>query len=139
MDAKVGFKPTLSELEIEFENLVLKSVISFSNTKGEKYSIGYDSESNQFFSDRSQAGDHSFSKEFFEKIDIAPRFTGKNNTVKSTFCLLTWLRPNYSQTMAKLSHHIFSSQAKISTNLVFNPPKQGSKSKLLKIWSLKNL
>ena len=78
---KLGFKPTLSELEIEFEKPRSGKVsLVFSNTKGEKYSIGYDSESNQFFSDRSQAGDHSFSKEFFEKIDIAPRFI-ENNTI----------------------------------------------------------
>jgi fructan beta-fructosidase len=65
---KLGFKPTLSELEIEFEKPRSGKVsLVFSNTKGEKYSIGYDSESNQFFSDRSQAGDHSFSKEFLRK------------------------------------------------------------------------
>jgi fructan beta-fructosidase len=65
---KLGFKPTLSELEIEFEKPRSGKVsLVFSNTKGEKYSIGYDSQSNQFYSDRSQAGDHSFSKEFLRK------------------------------------------------------------------------
>jgi len=81
---KLGFSPTLSALELEFE-LPEKPVgtfgIELSNSKNEKYRIGFDASKNQFFSDRTKSGDAAFSTDFAVKPSIAPRFS-KDKTVR---------------------------------------------------------
>ena len=70
------FNPSQSELELEFdlENTKAKRFgIQLSNSKGEVYRMGFDVTQNQFFSDRTQAGQHGFSEKFATKTHIAPR------------------------------------------------------------------
>lgn len=72
---QLGFSPTLSEVELTF--LMAKDSagsfgVELSNSKGESYRIGFNSADNEFFSDRSNAGDSSFSQSF-----AAKRSTGK--------------------------------------------------------------
>ena len=107
----------------------------FSNTKGEKYSIGYDSESNQFFSDRSQAGDHSFSKEFFEKIDIAPRFT-ENKMVKLHLFVDVASAELFADNGKTVMTDIFFPSENFN-QFSIQSTEAGVKVKTLKIWSLK--
>ena len=71
---KLNFKPTLSELELSFEKPQKGKVeVELSNGKGEKYIIGYDSENNTFFSDRTKSGKVDFSDTFAQKVHLAPR------------------------------------------------------------------
>ena len=85
---KLKFSPAQSEWVLEFklpEDLTpaVSSVdrfrgsvgIELSNAKGETYRIGYDGNKNQFFSDRTKSGDHSFSKTFAAGIHTAPRIS----------------------------------------------------------------
>lgn len=133
---QLGFKPTLSELEIEFEKPHSGKVsLVFSNSKGEKYSIGYDSQSNQFFSDRSQAGDHSFSKEFFEKIDIAPRFT-ENNTIKLHLFVDVASAELFADNGKTVMTDIFFPSENFN-QFSIQSTEAGVKVKTLKIWALK--
>ncbi|MDO8368104.1 MAG: glycoside hydrolase family 32 protein [Saprospiraceae bacterium] len=74
---KLGFSPTLSEIELEVElpeNASGEFGIEVSNSKNERYRVGYDASKKAFFSDREQAGDASFSKKFRTGIHYAPRF-----------------------------------------------------------------
>lgn len=79
---KLGFAPSQSEFILEFENADAKSFgVELSNSKGESYRIGYDAEKGQYFSDRTKAGDHSFSPKFAAEIHPAPR-NSNDKTVK---------------------------------------------------------
>lgn len=65
-----------SEWEIEAELLDEKTekiYLQLSNSKNETYIIGYDVKKNQFFSDRTKAGNHSFSDKFGVAVHTAPR------------------------------------------------------------------
>ncbi len=81
---QLGFSPTLSEVELE---IALPADgkgsygVELSNTKGESYRIGYNAATNQFFSDRSKAGDASFSPDFANKPSTATRLS-KDKTLK---------------------------------------------------------
>lgn len=81
---KMGFAPTFSELELEFD-LPEKAEGSFgielSNSKNERYRIGFNAATNSFFSDRTKSGDASFSKTFASKISFAPRFSTEKTVV----------------------------------------------------------
>lgn len=79
---KLGFVPTLSEVELSFEKPQKNSLIQLelSNNKGERYLIGYDSEKNQFVSDRTKAGTNTFSPKFASTVHVAPR-ASKQKTV----------------------------------------------------------
>ncbi len=80
----LGFAPTLSEMELEFEmadGAAGSFGVELSNTKGETYRIGYDAKTKQYFSDRTKSGDLSFSKTFAVKPSTAPRFA-EGNKVK---------------------------------------------------------
>jgi sucrose-6-phosphate hydrolase SacC (GH32 family) len=71
-----GIMPQQSEwlLELELnESATQKVYVQFSNSKNEIYKIGYDVRSNQFFSDRTWAGNHSFSEKFGTAVHTAPR------------------------------------------------------------------
>ena len=82
--ASLGFAPTLSEMELEFDMANGTAGIfgvELSNAKGETYRIGYDAKSKQFFSDRAKSGDLAFSKTFGPKPSTAPR-AATGNPVK---------------------------------------------------------
>ncbi len=71
-----SFSPTLSEMDLEFEpaaGFAGTFGVEISNVRGEYYRIGFDVAKNQFFSNRTHSGDHSFSKTFADKIHVAPR------------------------------------------------------------------
>lgn len=78
LTTKTGFSPAQSEWILDFDMTEAPSAhfgIELSNTKGEIYRIGFDGAKNQFFSDRTKSGDHSFSKTFASGIHTAPRFS----------------------------------------------------------------
>jgi fructan beta-fructosidase len=84
----LGFVPTLSEMELEFEMADANAGsfgVELSNTKGETYRIGYDAKAKQFFSDRSKSGDASFSEKFAAKASTAPRFAEGNKLTMHLF------------------------------------------------------
>ena len=83
LSGKLGFSPALSEMELTFELPESASGsfgVELSNSKNERYRIGYDAGKNQFFSDRTKAGNASFSDKFAAGIHVAPRFS-KDKTV----------------------------------------------------------
>lgn len=78
LSQQLGFSPARSELVLEFDlsNASCASLgVELSNSKNEKYRIGYNRAKNQFFSDRLQSGDHSFSKKFAAAVSTAPRIS----------------------------------------------------------------
>ena len=60
-------------LEFELEDGMASFGIELSNAKGERYRVGYNATTRQFFSDRREAGKKDFSKIFAHKIHVAPR------------------------------------------------------------------
>jgi fructan beta-fructosidase len=75
----LGFSPTQSEFILELELPAEGAVncgIELSNNKGEKYRIGFDAGRNQFYSDRRQSGDFSFSNKFAGIVYSEPRLSG---------------------------------------------------------------
>lgn len=72
----LGFPPTQSEFILDFD-LAASSAPRFglelSNAKGERYRIGYDAATKQYFSDRTASGDHAFSDKFAAGLHTAPR------------------------------------------------------------------
>lgn len=80
----IGFPPTLSEMELTFELPDGASGtfgVELSNSKNERYRIGYNAASGQYFSDRTKAGDVSFSDKFATGAHLAPR-PSKDKTVR---------------------------------------------------------
>lgn len=75
---QLGFSPRLSEMELEFalpEGATGSFGVELSNSKGESYRIGFNASDNQFFSDRTNAGEASFSEDFAKRPSVAPRFS----------------------------------------------------------------
>ncbi len=73
---KIGFSPRLAEMVLEFELLAGAPAafgVELSNSLGERYRVGYDEAENRFFSDRTQAGDSSFSEKFAPSVHYASR------------------------------------------------------------------
>lgn len=78
LTGQLGFSPRLSEMELEFtlpEDAAGSFGVELSNSRGEIYRIGYNASTNQFFSDRTKAGDASFSEDFARQSSVAPRFS----------------------------------------------------------------
>lgn len=75
LSKKLGFSPSQMEvdLEVELGDAMVNFGIELSNTKGERYRIGYDAATKQFFSDRTLAGKKAFSNIFANKVHVAPR------------------------------------------------------------------
>jgi fructan beta-fructosidase len=70
------------EIEIELTDTKTKKFyIQFSKSQNEMYRVGLDVKKNQFFSDRTKAGNHSFSPKFGIAAHIAPRVT-KSKRIK---------------------------------------------------------
>ena len=68
------------EIKFEFEwdrNTPADFGIQLSNSRGELYRIGYDTGSKQFYSDRTKAGDYSFSEKFAARVHTASYETSK--------------------------------------------------------------
>lgn len=73
-----AFSENPLEFNLEFEpgaSANPRFGIELYNKKGERYRIGYDAAGKQFFSDRTQAGDHAFSPKFAVKSHTAPRLS----------------------------------------------------------------
>jgi fructan beta-fructosidase len=80
INGKKILNPAGVEILLDFEKPVSgKSYIELSNTKGERYAIGYNATENYFFSDRTQVGDISFSEKFASAIHTALRFDTANH------------------------------------------------------------
>ena len=70
----------LNEIELAFDlkNITANEIgIEFSNSKNESVKIGFDKVKNQFYTDRTNAGENSFSKQFAAKA-VAPRISADN-------------------------------------------------------------
>jgi len=81
---QLGFSPRLSEVELEItlpEGAAGSFGLELSNSKGESYRIGFNAATNQFFSDRTKAGDAAFSEDFAKQPSVAPRFS-KDKTLR---------------------------------------------------------
>ncbi len=75
---QIGISPAQMELVLEFEPEDGASAdfgVELSNANGERYRIGYNAATNQFYSDRTKAGDAAFSEKFAGKIHVAPRLS----------------------------------------------------------------
>lgn len=71
-----SISPAQMELVLDIEpSANARFSVELSNPKGEVYRIGYDAKANQFFSDRTKAGDHSFSPDFAKQPSVAPRIS----------------------------------------------------------------
>jgi len=68
-------------MNIELMDTLTDIGIELSNSRGEKYAIGYDGDLDQYFSDRTRSGNTSFSESFADKIVVTPRLF-KNNTIE---------------------------------------------------------
>lgn len=62
------------EIEIEITDAATEKLfLQFSNSSDEVYRIGFNIKNNQYFSDRTKAGNHSFSEKFGTSVHTAPR------------------------------------------------------------------
>lgn len=81
LDQQLGSSAGQLELVLEFEWIDGASPdfgVELSNEKGGVYRIGYQAAGGQFYSDRTRAGDNSFSEKFATAVHTAPRLsTGK--------------------------------------------------------------
>ena len=70
----------IGELDLTFSTSgkdATKLIVELSNSKGENYKIGFDASTNQYFSDRTNAGKKEFSEKFASDLHVAPRFADK--------------------------------------------------------------
>jgi fructan beta-fructosidase len=85
-EAETGTEKTISKglesmITFEMEDECAATFgIELSNSKGEKYRIGYNAATKAYFSDRTKAGKTSFSDVFAKAIHTAPRL-GEDNTI----------------------------------------------------------
>ncbi|MCB0588142.1 MAG: GH32 C-terminal domain-containing protein, partial [Phaeodactylibacter sp.] len=78
MGGQSGVSPSQMEVILEAElpeGPETDFGIALSNSKGEKYRIGYNAAKNEFYSDRTKAGVTGFSEKFAAKIHTAPRIS----------------------------------------------------------------
>lgn len=84
----IDISPFQAELILDFElqeGPPADFGIELSNEKGERYRIGYDQARNAFYSDRTRAGDHSFSEKFAGNTVYAPRLTSDKTILLHLF------------------------------------------------------
>ncbi|MCK6693188.1 MAG: glycoside hydrolase family 32 protein [Thermoanaerobaculia bacterium] len=85
---KTGLSPAQMELILEFEprpGAPADFGVELSNSKGERYRVGYNAATGRFYSDRTGAGQHAFSEKFGAAVHTAPRLsTGK--TIRFHLC-----------------------------------------------------
>lgn len=82
-DRKIIGKVTLNFSVEQAEGSFI--ALELSNSKSEKYWVGYNAEENQFFSDRKSAGKKVFSEKFAAKMHTAPRFSNAKNIEMTLF------------------------------------------------------
>ncbi|MDX1938960.1 MAG: glycoside hydrolase family 32 protein [Saprospiraceae bacterium] len=76
LTTQLGFSPTLMEAILEFDLSQAATAdigIELSNSKGERYRLGYDATKKQFYSNRLESGKKDFSEFFTDKIHVGPR------------------------------------------------------------------
>jgi fructan beta-fructosidase len=62
------------QIEVELNDITTEKIfLQFSNERGEFYQVGFDIKSNHYFSNRTKAGNHSFSEKFGPAVHTAPR------------------------------------------------------------------
>ncbi len=74
---RIGFPVTTSEIVLEVGKDALRRAdfgVELSNARGERYRIGYETSSDRYYSDRTEAGDHAFSEAFADGVHWVPRF-----------------------------------------------------------------
>jgi sucrose-6-phosphate hydrolase SacC (GH32 family) len=70
------------DLDLEAASEGASFIIELSNAKNQKMLIGFDADKNQYFTDRTRAGNHNFSEDF-PGVHYAPRNeTGNKFTIK---------------------------------------------------------
>ncbi|MEZ4884315.1 MAG: glycoside hydrolase family 32 protein [Chitinophagales bacterium] len=78
LTAKMDFNPSMIEIDIQYtlsKNTPTDVGFALSNSKGETYKIGYNSATQQFYSDRTKSGKVDFSDKFASKVHTAPRIS----------------------------------------------------------------
>lgn len=73
----IGFPITTSEMVLEVGKDAMRRAdfgVELSNARGERYRIGYDTGTDRFYSDRTEAGPSDFSDAFADRVHWAPRF-----------------------------------------------------------------
>lgn len=135
--SKLNFKPTLSELELSFEKPQKGKVeIEISNSKGEKYIVGYDTESNTFYSDRTKSGKVDFSDTFAEKVHLAPRLAS-DKTIKLHVYFDVSSAELFADNGETVITDIFFPNEDY-TKMKINTSEKTFKIKTLKVWNLKS-
>ena len=84
LNAQEDFNAAQVELVLEFDLTKNQSALlglELSNSLGELYRFGVDLPKQRFFSDRTKAGDHSFSDKFAKEVHFAP-YQGKGQRLK---------------------------------------------------------
>jgi len=84
----VGLSPGALEIELAFRLGGKKDTdfgVELSNTRGETYRVGFDGKANAFYSDRTRAGDHSFSTAFAAGRHTAPRLLSRDTLTMQLF------------------------------------------------------
>ncbi|HTN21666.1 MAG TPA: glycoside hydrolase family 32 protein [Pelobium sp.] len=80
LDLTSSFEKSNAQIQLKFNSNQLKDYrIILSNNLNEQLIIGYDQKENQYYIDRRNAGDYSFSKKFGTK-QIAPRLSNSDST-----------------------------------------------------------
>jgi fructan beta-fructosidase len=74
------------ELDLAWKNPLAHFAIELANTQGERYTLRFNAASNQFFSDRSQAGRNDFSTAFAPKHATAPRTRSEQSMKLRLLC-----------------------------------------------------
>ena len=78
----------IGEIQLNFsipKGAKTKVSLELSNSKAEKYQIGYNAATNEFFSDRRSAGKVAFADKFATTIHTAPRFSKNTNIEMQIF------------------------------------------------------
>ena len=84
----LGFAPAKMEVRLEIdlpENGKVDFGLEWSNSKNENYRIGFNQETNQFYSDRTKAGNADFSEKFAADIHTAPRISSGTSIEMTLF------------------------------------------------------
>ncbi len=77
---QLGFSPAQMELVLELDPAAGADCgVELSNAKGERYRVGYNAATKQFYSDRTHSGNLAFSKKFGTKVHTAPRISQDKN------------------------------------------------------------
>ncbi|MEK7255472.1 MAG: glycoside hydrolase family 32 protein [Bacteroidota bacterium] len=142
LDLTSQFKLPSALLEIELEFALPTDQkgsfgVALSNPKGETYRIGFDAASNQFFSDRTKAGEASFSVDFAPKTSVVAR-SAKFKTVRLHLFFDVASAELFADGGANVMTEIFFPSEDFNTVKIF---AEGGKAELLggKVYQLKSI